>query len=308
VTAARPPRRQRHDPTAIPDPVVPPGPSTADLHAHSTRSDGVLEPAVLLRAAADAGVRRFALTDHDTLAGYRDLIESGAVPAGLQLIPGVEINAVVHDRADLWESELHILGFGMDPADEAFEAALADQRARRRIRFEQTTARLRELGLPVDAQLERLDLRADDALGRPTVARALVAAGHARSVEDAFTRLIGRGCPAYVPRAGLDPAEAIAAIRAAGGLASLAHFPESVERPDIVRDLIDQGLAGLEVHYRSFDQPTTDAVAAVAREYGLLATGGTDYHGDTGTYARSHAGLWIPPDAADRLVARLAAG
>jgi len=309
MTEGAPPRRQaaiRHDPAPPADPVVPPGPSPVDLHAHSTRSDGVLEPDVLLAAAAAAGVRLFSLADHDTLAGYRAVVAAGAVPGGMDLLPGVEINAVVHDRADLWESELHILGFGMDPGDAAFEAALAAQRGRRRERFEQTVARLRELGLGIDAQLETLTTGVDDSLGRPTIARALIAAGHAESVEDAFQRLIGRGCPAYVPRAGLGPAEAIAAIRAAGGLAALAHFREATTRPDVVRELVDAGLAGLEVHYHSFDRPTTEAMAAVARELGLLATGGSDYHGDTGTYAESHARLWVPPEVGDALRARLA--
>jgi len=300
------PVRPRHAATPIPDPVVPPAPSTIDLHAHSTRSDGVLEPAALLDVVVTAGVHLFALSDHDTLAGYRDLIAGDAVPPGLELIPGIEINAVVLGRSDLWESELHILGFGMDAADEPFEAVLASQRARRRDRFTLTVTRLRELGLPIDAQVAHLDLGADDALGRPTLARALVAAGYAHSVEDAFTRLIGRGCPAYIPRVGLGPAEAIAAIRAAGGMASLAHFREAVTRPDVVRDLVAEGLAGLEVHYRSFDRPTTEAMAGVARELGLLATGGTDYHGDTGSYAESHAGLWVPPEVGAVLRGRLA--
>ena len=123
MASARPPAR-RHDPGTPPDPVIPPGPSPVDLHTHSTRSDGVLEPAILLGAAAAAGVRLLALTDHDTLAGCRDVLATGAVPDGLELITGVEINAVV-DRQDLWESELHILGFGMDPADEEFESILA---------------------------------------------------------------------------------------------------------------------------------------------------------------------------------------
>ena len=162
------------------------------------------------------------------------------MPDGLELITGVEINAVV-DRQDLWESELHILGFGMDPADDEFEAILATQRARRRERFERTVAVLRELGLPIDEPLAELDLRDDDALGRPTIARALVAAGHATSVEDAFQRLVGRGCPAYVPRSGLGPVGAIEAIRAAGGLAALAHFREALSHRDLLRELIDVG-------------------------------------------------------------------
>jgi hypothetical protein len=295
----------RHDPAAPVDPVVPPGPSRVDLHAHTTRSDGVLEPDVLVEAAAAAGVRTLAITDHDTLAGYRSIVERGAIPAGLTLLSGVEINAVVKDRPDLWESELHILGFGMDPADEAFEAALSSQRGRRRERFARTVTRLRELGLPIDHELEAMPADDDDALGRPTIARALIGAGFADSVEDAFQRLIGRGCPAYVPREGLDPAQAIAVIRSAGGLAALAHFREAIDRPEVVRELIAVGLAGLEVHYRSFDRPTTEAMAGVAARLRLLPTGGSDYHGDTGSYADSHARLWVPPDVATALSAAL---
>ncbi len=111
------PRRRRHDPLAPAGSgrVEPPSPSTIDLHTHTTRSDGVLEPAVLLRAAADVGVRLFALTDHDTLAGYREVVDAGTVPEGLTLVPGVEINAIVTRDLGLWEGELHVLGFGMDP-------------------------------------------------------------------------------------------------------------------------------------------------------------------------------------------------
>ena len=285
MTAA--PRRRRHDPVPSgPDQPAPPGPSTIDLHTHTTRSDGVVAPADLVRAAADCGVRLLALTDHDTLAGYREVVAAGAVPAELTLIPGVEINAIVTRDLGLSEGELHILGFGMDPADEAFEASLAAQRAQRRLRFERTLERLRELDLSIDAQLGHLRESDDDALGRPTVARALIAAGHATSVEDAFRRLLAWGKPAYVPRQGLDPAQAIAAIRAAGGLPALAHFGEAPARTDILRELMDAGLGGLEVYYRSFDTATTEAVKRVAEELGLVPTGGSDYHGDLGDVRR----------------------
>jgi 3',5'-nucleoside bisphosphate phosphatase len=287
--------------------VVPPAPSPVDLHAHSSRSDGVLRPERLIRDVAAAGVRVFSLTDHDTLAGYRDLVAAHAVPDGLTLIPGVEINALVMRDLGLWEGELHILGFGMDPDDGAFEDALAGQRDARRIRFDRTVARLREIGLPIDAQVERLETGDDDALGRPTIARALIAAGFATSVEDAFSRIIGHGMPGYVRREGLGPDEAIRAIRAAGGLPVLAHFREAPTRPDIVRELVDAGLGGLEVYYRSFDQPTVDAMIAVARADGLVMTGGSDYHGDLGPYAATHARLWVPPAVADDLLAAIAA-
>ncbi len=258
-----------------------------------------MEPADLVRAAFDCGVTTFALTDHDTLAGYRELVPAGAIPAGLELIAGVEINAIVREEIGLWEGELHILGLGMDPDDAAFEAALAEQRRRRAERFARTVRRLAELGMPIDRQLETLAIGADDALGRPIVGRALVAAGFATSVGDAFHRLIGRGAPAYIPRDGLGPQEAISAIRNAGGLAVLAHFSEAPGRGSLLRELIDGGLTGLEVFYRTFDRPTVQAMAEVARALGLVATGGSDYHGDTGTYAEAHAALWVPPEVAD---------
>lgn len=301
-------RRRRHDPAPVVDPVTPPGPSSVDLHTHTRRSDGVLEPADLVRAAAACGVTTLALTDHDSLAGYREIVAAGAVPAGLTLVPGVEINALVTRELGLWEGELHILGFGMDPDDQTFEAALAAQREQRRVRFERTVDRLRELGLGIDAQVAALPRDGNDALGRPTVARALIVAGHAASVEDAFTRLLGHGRPAYVPRLGLGPGRAIAAIRAAGGLPALAHFGEAPARLDVLRELVEAGLGGLEVYYRTFDRATVAAVAAVAASLGLIATGGSDYHGDTATYAETHASLWVPPDVGSRLLEQSAAG
>ena len=297
---AGPRRRRRHDPLAPTGSgrVEPPSPSTIDLHTHTTRSDGVIPPAELVQAVSDAGVRVLALTDHDTLAGYREVVAADAVPPGLTLVPGVEINAIVTRDLGLWEGELHILGFGMDPADEAFEATLASQRQRRRERFEKTVALLRGLDLSIDDHILDVSGSDDDALGRPTVARALVAAGYAATVDDAFRRLLGWGMPGYVPRSGLGPVEAIRAIRAAGGLPALAHFSEAPARIEVVRELADEGLGGLEVYYRSFDTATVFAVGEVAAALGLVPTGGSDYHGDTSTYAESHAGLWVPPEVA----------
>jgi 3',5'-nucleoside bisphosphate phosphatase len=269
------------------------GRSRIDLHTHTARSDGILQPVELVRAAAEAGIRTLAITDHDTLAAHHELILGRAMPARIELIAGVEINALARG-IPLQDGELHILGFGMDLQDEAFEAALASQRAARRVRFERTVDRLREIGLGIDAQLVNLDLTRDDALGRPTIGRALIAAGHATSVEDAFRRLIGHGGPAYIQRDGMGPREAIESIRAAGGVPALAHFSEAPDQVPLLRELREIGLAGLEVHYVSFPPETVAVVGAVAAELGLLATGGSDYHGDTTTYAEAHAALHVP--------------
>jgi predicted metal-dependent phosphoesterase TrpH len=298
------PSRQAPDAAALPGP----GTASADVHTHTSRSDGILEPAELVRQAAEAGVRLLAIADHDTLAAYRELTAPGRdpLPVGLELVPAVEINAVTRDLAlDLPEGELHILGIGVDPHDDRFEELLVRQRGSRRVRFHAIVARLREIGLPVDAQVEALDLTGDDALGRPTLARALVTAGYAATVEDAFERFIGHGMPAYLPRAGLGPVEAIRAIRAAGGLASLAHFAEAPLRLPLLRDLIAEGLNGLESHHRSFDAETRAAVGAVARDLGLVETGGTDYHGDFGSYAEAHATLELPEEVAAGLRAAI---
>jgi predicted metal-dependent phosphoesterase TrpH len=274
-----------------------PGTATVDVHTHTRRSDGVLEPRELVAEAFASGIRLLGIADHDTLAAYRELTAPGAAPLpdGLELVPAVEINAVTRglDTA-LPEGELHVLGIGVDPADEAFEAAIAAQRGARRLRFSTTVDRLRSLGLGIDATLPPGVLESDDALGRPTLARALVAAGHAESVEDAFRRILGHGLPGYVPRSGIGPVEAIRAIRAAGGLASIAHFSEAPQHLPLLRELIAEGLDGLETHHRSFLPETREAMAATARLLGLVATGGTDYHGDTGPYAEAHAALEMP--------------
>jgi predicted metal-dependent phosphoesterase TrpH/GNAT superfamily N-acetyltransferase len=268
-----------------------------DLHSHTSRSDGILTPTELVTAAAEAGVRLLAITDHDTLAGVRDLRRSESIPPGLEVLPGIELNSVVTEPAELGEGEVHVLGIGVDPDDDELEEALARQRRSRRTRFERMVRRLRELGMPVDAALEQQPATTDeDALGRPRIARAMIAAGYASSVEDAFTRHLSKGRPAYVPRLGLNAVESIRAIRSAGGLASLAHFSEAPEHLPFLRELIDAGLNGLEVYYRAYELPVVMQLRRVATDLRLVMTGGTDFHGDRESYAEAHAQLWIPDE------------
>jgi 3',5'-nucleoside bisphosphate phosphatase len=299
-------RRDRHEAPA--DPIVPAGPSSVDLHTHTLRSDGTLEPAALVEQAAAAGVRVLSITDHDNLAAYRELTGAGAAarPVGLELIPGVEINCLTGSGPAIFEGELHILGFGVQPDDAAFEGLLANQRNGRLVRFERTLEVLRRQGMSVDAALEELDLGAIESLGRPTVARLMIASGYASSVEDAFERWLGRGRPAYVPREGVGPVRAIGAIRAAGGLPVLAHFGEAEAHESLIRDLQVVGLGGLEVYYRTFDQARVDSVGRVADELGLVKTGGSDFHGDTGSYAETHATTAVPTFVGERLQNALA--
>jgi hypothetical protein len=275
--------------------VVPPAPSTIDLHTHTLRSDGLLTPLELATAAAAVGVRLLSITDHDTLAGVRELARE-PLPTGLEILPGIELNAVAGDRLDLRDEEIHILGLGVDPGDDELEATLARQRDSRRIRYDKMVRRLRELNLPIDDALEQLPATSDDdALGRPRVARAMIAKGYAESVEECFQRFLSRGKPAYVPREGLGPVEAIRTTTAARGVAVLAHFREAPGRIPLIRELIDAGLGGLEVFYRTYDQDTVELLRSIAGQLGLIASGGSDYHGDRETYAEAHADLWVPP-------------
>lgn len=276
---------------------VPPTPATMDLHCHTTRSDGILTPSELVDAAAAAGIRLMAITDHDTLAGVRDLRRSERIPAGLEVLPGIELNSVVTEPAELGEGEVHVLGIGVDPDDDELEDALSRQRRARRTRFERMVRRLRELGMPVDAELELQPTTNDeDALGRPRIARAMIAAGYATSVEDAFNRHLSKGRAAYVPRLGLNAIESIKVIRSAGGLASLAHFAEAPEHVPFIRELREAGLNGLEVYYRAYELPVVEELRKVARSLRLVMTGGTDFHGDRESYAEAHAQLWVPDE------------
>lgn len=294
------------------DRLVPPTPSWADFHAHTARSDGLLAPATLVADAAAAGVRLLAIADHDTLVGYREVVSSDAppLPAGIEVIPAVEINATARDIPDLPDGELHLVGLGIDPANDALEALLVAQREARRRRFEAMIERLREIDLPVDEALEALrafDRSDDDAFGRPTIARALVRAGHASDVQDAFTRIVGHGGPGYVPRFGMGPREAIAAIASAGGIPVLAHFYAAPSLPGVVGEMVELGLRGIEVHHRSFGRTLVEEMGVVAARHRLLPSGGTDFHGDECTYAEAIAETWVPDEVADGLRSALGA-
>jgi len=280
-----------------------------DLHTHSDRSDGVLPPADLYRQMTEVGLRIVALADHDTLAGYRALrqsLASGVLAAGPKLIPAVEINSVA-DRTlielgvELEEGELHILGYGVDADDAAFETALDGQRNARRTRLLLMIEALRGLGVPIDDEIAPV-LASEEAVGRPHVARAMVAAGHVTSVQQAFDEWIDRNGPAYVPRQGMRSREAIDAIRAAGGIPVLAHYPAAPEQPTLVSLLMDWGVRGLEVYYRRFRMETVTQMAHLATRLALLATGGSDHHGDTMSYAESNSTTYVPLEAGERLL------
>lgn len=286
-----------------------------DLHTHTDRSDGVLPPAELYQAMADCGLEVVAISDHDTLNGLRALQDAGLGKgdgSGPLLIPAVEINSIA-DRdliemgVELEEGELHILGFGVDVNDAAFLAAMEKQRDARRIRLMMIIDALRDLGKPIDDQIAPV-LASDEALGRPHIARAMVAAGHVESVQQAFDEWIDNKGPAYVPRQGMYSRAAIDTIAAAGGVPVLAHYPAAPEQPQLIDLLIGWGLRGLEVYYRRFLTPSVHAMEKMCASLNLLATGGSDYHGDGMSYAEAQATTYVPREVADKLLEAIAAG
>lgn len=288
--------------------------NTVDLHTHTDRSDGVLPPLELYTAMAGSGLAAVAISDHDTLAGYRLLREaatSDTLPAGgPSLIPAVEINSIA-DRTlkdlgvELEEGELHVLGYGVDADDAAFERHLEEQRGARRARLLMIIDSLRGLGKPIDDQIAPV-LATDEALGRPHIARAMVAAGYVANVQEAFDTWIDRNGPAYVPRQGMKSRDAIDAIVAAGGLPVLAHYPAAAEQPQLIKVLLDWGLRGLEVYYRRFTPETVTRMAELSTALGVLATGGSDYHGDGMSYGEAQATTYVPAEVAERLMEQIA--
>lgn len=243
----------------------------ADLHVHSTASDGTLAPAELVALAAGLNVSYLAITDHDTTSGVPEAV-AAARDHDLVLIPGIELSATAADGRDV-----HILGYFIDHTDPALDAHLHALRSARVERAERMVSALERAGVPVDFDAVQA-LAGGGVIGRSHIARALVASGHATSVRDAFERLIGRGRPFYVPKTARPPEEVVAVIRRAGGIAVIAH-PGVSGIDDLIPHLIEAGAAGVEAYHADHTPAQRERYAELAARCGLLVTGGTDYHG-----------------------------
>ncbi|CAN5121923.1 PHP domain-containing protein [soil metagenome] len=265
-----------------------------DLHTHSLRSDGVLTPAELVARAGARGVRVLAVSDHDTLSGIADAAAAGERHC-FRVIPAVEINTESE-----W-GDAHVLGYFVDPDDAVLEQRLSRLREHRIRRIELIIGRLTDLGYPVT--LARvLEIAQGGALGRPHLAAALAERGLVPSFEAAFTTVIAKDAPAYVPRVGLEPREAVELIRARGGVSSLAHPGTVKGLTELLPLLVTSGLAGLECHYGSHSPAWTAECLALAGEHGLIATGGSDFHG-RGEHGAELGGVFVPPECLDALEA-----
>lgn len=248
----------------------------AELHAHTTESDGTFTPAEAVGHAAALGLEALAVTDHDSM-GAVDAATEAARGTGVRVIPGIEISCLHHG------GPVHMLGYWADPDVEELSHELGAIRASRQTRAAEMVERLRALGHPI--QLERVKAFAKGGSpGRPHVAQALVEAGVIRTLNDAFTPdLIGTGGKAYVEKYCLEPERAVRLVKAAGGAAVLAHPGlHRGSRPvpdDLIRSLAEAGLAGLEADHYDHPADVADRFRAMARELGLVPTAGSDCHG-----------------------------
>lgn len=244
-----------------------------DLHLHTTASDGRSTPQDLVRETVDAGLTTIAVTDHDTTAGLAE-VDAAARALGIATVSGIEITAV-HQGKDV-----HILAYFIRRDSDELGAFLERQRRDRRRRLFEMVGALERAGAPLDqaALEERISARRTRSVGRPMLAEALIRAGHVRTVSEAFDRFLAEGRPGFVAREGAPPRDVIDLVARSKGIASLAH-PGKLRRDDLIPDLVEAGLPAIEVHHSDHDEMDVGRYRHFASVYGLLVTGGSDYHG-----------------------------
>ncbi len=255
-----------------------------DLHIHSIHSDGRLSVKDLVKAVIDTGLSGFALTDHDTIAGL-DEASWRAEEAGIAFVPGIELNT------DYGEGEVHILGYFIDPLSKLLGNRLAELKNKRLQRAGQIVDRMNGLGFPLD--MSRVEeLAGGGIIGRPHIARAMLERGYISKEYEAFEYYIGRGRPAFVPRYNFTPREAVQLVRDSGGLPFLAH-PGKIKNNTHILTVLEIGLSGLEVYYPEHSAEEIQYYLGLADKYGLLVSGGSDFHGPGSGENRETLGLSV---------------
>jgi len=276
--------------------VRPEWPVEIDLHLHTTASDGTLTPRQLIDQVATTSLRVVAVTDHDSTNGLNEAIEASAAHPQLTVIPGIELGT--SDE----ESELHLLGYFIDPDNTVMQSKLEQFRVERVEAARAMVNRLAEIKRPVS--WERVVEMASGSVGRPHIARAIVEAGHVETVAEAFDRYIGEKGVARVPRPKLHPVAALEMIHAAGGIGVIAH-PRTVNKLDnLVKQLVDVGLAGIEVYAEKYASDRRDEYLDIATRYDLVPSGGTDYHALGAKNETTPGTNGPPPDTVSKLLAK----
>ncbi|MGH2460715.1 MAG: PHP domain-containing protein [Chloroflexota bacterium] len=270
-----------------------------DLHAHTTASDGVLTPGELVELALDQGLELLAITDHDSTEGVAGaLVRAAGTP--LEVWPGIEIST------DVPQAEVHVLGYFVDVTRADFQATLNQLRDSRILRAQRMVEKLNALGMSLTYERVR-QLAGTGAVGRPHVAQAMVEKGYVQNSRDAFNLYLGRNGPAYVERFKLTPVESLQLIRAAGGMPVLAHPTyispgegSGFELNAFVGELVEAGLVGIECYYGDYPPETVESLCEIARQFDLIPTGGSDFHG-RGIHAADLGDLSIPDESIERM-------
>lgn len=252
-----------------------------DLHIHTTASDGTMTPAEVISHAERLELKAISITDHDTVAGSKEAIRCG-IPPSLDFLTGVEISAAPPSFYP-GSGSFHLLGYAIRLDDAQLNQTLATLRQARKNRNPAIISRLNELGIPLTLD-EVLQEAGDGQLGRPHIAKILVRRGVAATIDEAFDNLLGAGRPAYVDKYRVDCTQAIRIILAAGGIPVLAHpglldCTKEDQFDCLIAGLKEMGIQGIEVFYSEHTPDQTRLFAELARRYGLLMTGGTDFHG-----------------------------
>lgn len=242
----------------------------ADLHLHTTYSDGTDSPERIVELAEENGLSTIAITDHDNVDAFT-IAEPLAREKGIELLHGIEMSASYDD------SDVHILGYFYDPKHPAFVEHITTQQKRRVERMREMVSRLQKVGVKIEAE-EVLELAGNGTVGRPHVARILLKYGYISSLSEAFTKYIGPKNPGYIAGSPILPDKIIRLLRDAGGIPVLAH-PMYIKRDELIDVMVEQGLAGLEVYHSNHTPALINRYEKIAERLNLLKTGGSDYHG-----------------------------
>jgi predicted metal-dependent phosphoesterase TrpH len=268
----------------------------ADLHLHSTASDGRLSPEDVVRTAAHLGLAVISLTDHDSVDGIAGALKAAGQYPSLTLIPGVEVST------DVPHGEVHFLGYFIDHTNPELVIKLAAFRNSRKVRAQKMIEKLATMGIHIEWTRVQ-DIAGTGSVGRPHVAQAMLEKGYVPSLKEAFNKYIGREAPAYVERDKMTPEEVVALITQVGGLAVLAHPADVDDLEHIIPRLQRVGLVGVEAYYNNYPPKTIQYLASVARKHALVATGGSDFHGMDSATETPIGGVSIPPECIARLMA-----